>query len=367
MPLPLYKENGKDKIFSIHSVVAVAAGKGGVGKSTTTVNLARALATRGFRVGILDADIYGPSLRRMLPEDRLPSQKGEKIAPAISQEIQYISMAYFRKENEASVIRAPIANGVINQFLTGIEWGELDFLLIDFPPGTGDIQLTLAQKAYLSGAVLVTTPQEISVMDVRKAAAMFDQVKVPIAGLVENMSYLEAGAEKLYPFGKGGGERLARELGVPLLGQVPIDTAISLSGDNGKPLEEHSKSCRVFSTIAEKLIQQLRFLKNGDGDVRTIKELSFSNGDVLEIKWNNGVARWSAASLQAKCPCASCVDEWTGLRRPSAKNPGENAKISSVKQIGRYAIQLEFREGCSSGIFDFDYLDTIPKMEAKGD
>jgi ATP-binding protein involved in chromosome partitioning len=362
MPLPLYKESVKNKIFSIHSVIAVAAGKGGVGKSTVTVNLARTLLARGFRVGILDADIYGPSLRRMLPEDRLPSQRGEKITPALSQGIQYISMAYFRKENEAAVIRAPIANGVINQFLNGIEWGELDYLLIDFPPGTGDIQLTLAQKAYLSGAVLVTTPQEVSVMDVRKAAAMFDQVKVPVLGLVENMSYFETGGEKQFPFGKGGGERLARELGVPLLGQVAIDSAISRSGDTGKPLEEGSKSLCSFSAIAEKLVEQLQFVKNGTGDARAMRSYSYPNGEFLEVVWSNGVDRWSATSLQAKCPCAGCVDEWTGLRRPSAKAPGQDAKINSVKQIGRYAIQLEFREGCSAGIFDFDYLATIPKM-----
>lgn len=362
MPLPLYNENVNDKFFSINSIVAIAAGKGGVGKSTVTVNLARSLVAKGFRVGILDADIYGPSLRRMLPEDRLPSQQGDKISPALSQGIKYISMAYFRKENEASMIRAPIANGVINQFISGVEWGGLDYLLIDFPPGTGDIQLTLAQKAYLSGAILVTTPQEISVMDVRKAAKMFDQVKIPVVGVVENMSYFEKEGEKIYLFGKGGGERLARELGVPLIGQIPVDTEISNRGDDGKALSEKSESAQKFLLIADEVIRQLTFLKNGTGDVLALEAVDYSKRDVLEVRWSKGVQQWSAATLQGNCPCANCVDESTGKRRVTAKAPGQDVGIQSVNRVGRYAIQIQFLQGCSTGIFDFDYLRTIPTM-----
>lgn len=365
MPLPLYRESVNDKIFSINSIIAIAAGKGGVGKSTVTVNLARSLAANGFRVGILDADIYGPSLRKMLPEDRLPSQQGELISPALSQGIKYISMAYFRKDNEASVIRAPIANGLINQFISGVLWGDLDYLLIDFPPGTGDIQLTLAQKAYLSGAVLVTTPQEVSVMDVRKASKMFDQVKVPIIGVVENMSYLEKEGEKLYLFGNGGGERLARELGVPLLGQMPIDSGISLAGDQGTPLAKNSESSNRFLLIAEEVVKQLNFLKNGTGEVLVIESMTYPTGDFLEVQWNRGVDRWSAAALQEKCPCANCIDEATGKRRLTARAAGEHSIINSVTRVGRYAIKIEFKQGCSTGIFDFDYLRTIPAMNVK--
>jgi len=182
-----------------------------------------------------------------------------------------ISMAYFRKENEASVVRAPIANGVITQFIKNVIWGDLDYLLIDFPPGTGDVQLTLSQQANISGAVMVTTPQEVAVLDVRKAMHMFEQVKVPIIGVVENMSYYfhQASAETIYLFGKGGGERLARDQGVPFLGSIPIDPLLSRSCDSGESIFEHQEShhiAQVFTTLAKQLIQHVSVLKNEDGE-----------------------------------------------------------------------------------------------------
>lgn len=235
MPLPMYEEKKASAPSKIKHILAIAAGKGGVGKSTVAVNLARSLRQLGFTVGLMDTDIYGPSVRKMLPEDRMPSQKGEALMPALCEGIHMISMAYFRKDDAAAVVRAPIANGIVTQFIQNVEWGDLDYLLIDFPPGTGDIQLTLCQRANLSGAVMVTTPQEISMMDVRKAINMFDQVQVPVVGVVENMSgYLHKSTnEMVYLFGKGGGERLAREMGVPFLGQIPIDPELSLRSDKG--------------------------------------------------------------------------------------------------------------------------------------
>ena len=256
----------KEKIAHI---VAIAAGKGGVGKSTVTVNLALALKKLGYSVGVMDTDIYGPSIRKMLPEDTLPSQKGEKLIPALSKGIKTISMAYFRKENEASAVRAPIANGLINQFIQNVEWGYLDFLLIDFPPGTGDIQLTLSQKANLCGALMVTTPQEISVMDVRKASNLFDIVNVPVIGVVENMSYYKekSTGNKIFLFGKGGGEKLAKEIGVPFIGQIPLNEEISKSGDEGiilsdNPNQETEDSPALhFQQLAENFIAHTTALK----------------------------------------------------------------------------------------------------------
>jgi len=218
--------------------VAIAAGKGGVGKSSVAVNLALALKQAGYSVGIMDADIYGPSIRRMLPEEQPPSQKGELITPALCQGIRMISMAFFRRENEAAAVRAPIANNVIANFIKNVSWGPLDFLLIDFPPGTGDIQLTLSQRANLTGAVMVTTPQEVALMDVRKGVNLFQQMNIPIIGVIENMSYYshpETG-QAHYLFGKGGGERLALEIGAPLLGCIPIDPEICRCGDEGRSL-----------------------------------------------------------------------------------------------------------------------------------
>ena len=182
----------KHNLAGVRRVVAVAAGKGGVGKSTLALNLALNLSKKGWRVGLMDADLYGPSLRKMLPEEVPPSQHPQvqdRIIPAQSGGIKMISMAYFIADGDPASVRAPIANGIIKQFIHLVEWGDLDFLLIDFPPGTGDIQLTLMQEGCLSGAIVVTTPQEIALLDVTKAVAMFRHMQVPLIGLVENMSH----------------------------------------------------------------------------------------------------------------------------------------------------------------------------------
>ncbi len=243
MPLQVFQEKKPKRI------IGIAAGKGGVGKSTVTVNLARAFKMMGLKAGILDADVYGPSIRKMLPETVLPIQKGERIFPGEAEGIKVISLAHFNKLNEALIVRAPIACKIVTEFLDFVDWGDLDFLLIDFPPGTGDIQLTLSQKAKISGVVMVTTPQEVAVMDVQKAIQMFDVVQVPILGIIENMSYMDVGKERLYPFGKGGGERLAESNELPLLGSVPIRESISLNSDRGVPLD----SIEPFREIAEKI------------------------------------------------------------------------------------------------------------------
>jgi ATP-binding protein involved in chromosome partitioning len=266
MPLKIYQE---DKLTEpkISHILAIAAGKGGVGKSTVAVHLAHALKRLGYAVGVMDTDIYGPSIRKMLPEDTPPAQQGQRIIPALSYGIKVISMAHFRKENEAAVVRAPIANGIIMQFIKNIEWGPLDFLLIDFPPGTGDIQLTLSQQAHLSGAVMVTTPQQVATLDVRKAMHMFDQVQVPILGIVENMSFYRYPKtdEVLYLFGKGGGENLARETGVPYLGAIPIDPELCQSCDRGTSLfSEGKKDLPIsvsFTEIAQRVIDQTSAIK----------------------------------------------------------------------------------------------------------
>lgn len=250
MPLSMFQK--KKPLSNIKSIIAVAAGKGGVGKSTITVNLGLALKKLGKSVGILDTDIYGPSVRMMLPEDLTPKQNGEIITPALCQGIKMISMAYFRPANQASVVRAPIATGIVKQFLNNVAWGDLDYLLVDFPPGTGDIQLTLSQEAKLSAALLVTTPQNVAVLDVRKAMDMFVQVNVPVLGIVENMSYfLGQGDEKIHIFGKGGGHNLALESRVPYLGEIPLNPYICSFGDLGKSLFEEDETKSLAFTFLE--------------------------------------------------------------------------------------------------------------------
>jgi ATP-binding protein involved in chromosome partitioning len=265
MPLPMYGSSQESKPDqAVKHTIAVASGKGGVGKSTVSVNLALSLKRKGFSVGLMDTDIYGPSIRKMLPEDRMPAQKGNRLSPALSRGIRLMSMAYFRREDEAAVIRAPIANGVISQFVQQVDWGELDFLIIDFPPGTGDIQLTLCQQANITGAVMVTTPQEIAVMDVRKSMHLFQQVNVPVLGVVENMSgfMVAEGTEEVFPFGKGGGERLARESGVPFLGAIPIDPVLCAMSDRGESIfSSSSPASGAFNRMTDNVISQLDALK----------------------------------------------------------------------------------------------------------
>lgn len=270
MPLPMFQSKGKKAKVHLPRVIAIAAGKGGVGKSTIAVNLALALRNSGQRVGLFDADIYGPSIRKMLPEEAPPSQQGEKLIPAICYGgIRMMSMAYFRKEKEAAAIRAPIANGIIMQFIQNLSWGDLDFLLIDFPPGTGDIQLTLSQHANLLGAIMVTTPQEVAVMDVRKAMHLFDQVQIPVLGIIENMSYYQPNSNDspVYLFGKQGGEKLARSTGVPFLGEIPVDPEISRCGDMGEPYiilngAMEAPGPKAFMTLAKRVIEEIKTLED---------------------------------------------------------------------------------------------------------
>jgi ATP-binding protein involved in chromosome partitioning len=251
-------------LASVRHIIAVAAGKGGVGKSTVALNLALFWQKKGAKVGLMDADLYGPSLRKMLPEELLPAQNAqisERIIPAMSRGIKLMSMAYFLEEGNPASVRAPIANGIIKQFIHTVDWGELDFLIIDFPPGTGDIQLTLMQESQLSGGILVTTPQEIALLDVAKATAMFRQMQVPLIGIVENMSYYEISAgQKIYPFGKEGGKKFAEQNGLFFLGQVPIDPQVSHCCDTGTSLfaEEQSTFAGIaFAEIGNRVLEQL--------------------------------------------------------------------------------------------------------------
>lgn len=243
--------------------IAIAAGKGGVGKSSVTVNLALALAAEGAAVGILDADLYGPSIGKMVPAEEVLQEIEGKIAPAKGLGLYVVSLAYFPLGQKATIVRAPIANQIISEFLHQIQWPKLDFLLIDFPPGTGDIQLTLMQQAALSGAILVTTPQEVALLDVRKAYDMLKAMQVPVLGVVENMSYFESEKSCYHPFGEGGGRRFCEEYALTLLGEIPVEASLSFCCDQGLSLLEHHPDCkasRVFGDIAAALQRSL--LKN---------------------------------------------------------------------------------------------------------
>ena len=250
-------------IPGVKHVVAVSSGKGGVGKSTVSVNLAVALALTGAKVGLLDADIYGPNIPMMMGVEKTPEQKDGKIAPAESHAVKLISMGFFVPEDTAVVWRGPMVHTAIQQLFRDVLWGELDYLLIDLPPGTGDAQLTLTQLVALSGAVTVTTPQEVALHDVRKGMMMFQKVNVPLLGIVENMSFFVCGhcGERTEIFSHGGGERAAEKLGIPFLGRVPIDPVIRAGGDTGNPIvvaKPDSPQAQAFREIAAKLAAALQ-------------------------------------------------------------------------------------------------------------
>ncbi len=221
----------------IRNAVAVASGKGGVGKTTIAVNLAVSLARAGARVGLLDADIYGPNVPTMMGVDRMPVPQDGRMIPAVAYDVRVISIGFLVPPGQPLIWRGPMLHTAIRQFLSDVEWGELDYLVIDLPPGTGDAQLSLAQSIPLSGGVIVTTPQQVALQDARRGLEMFRALEVPVLGVVENLSYLELpGGARMDIFGHGGGEVLAREAGVPFLGAVPMDAAVREGGDSGVPV-----------------------------------------------------------------------------------------------------------------------------------
>jgi ATP-binding protein involved in chromosome partitioning len=254
---------GAVRIPGIKHVIAVASGKGGVGKSTVAANLAIALEQTKARVGLCDCDIYGPSISLMFgTRERPTATEQNKIIPIEQYNLKLMSMGFLLDDASPAILRGPMVTRYTQQFLRQVDWGELDFLVLDLPPGTGDIQLTIVQTVALSGAIIVTTPQEVALIDARKAATMFEKVNVPVLGLVENMSYFVSPSDnKRYDiFGSGGGEREAKRLRVPLLGQVPIDIATREAGDRGHPIvaeDRQSPAAMEFIKIAGRIREAL--------------------------------------------------------------------------------------------------------------
>ena len=254
---------GATRIEGIKHVIAIASGKGGVGKSTVAANLAIALDRTEARVGLCDCDIYGPSISLMFGiRDRPTATDENKIIPIEQYNLKLMSMGFLLDDMSPAVLRGPMVTRYTQQFLRQVEWGELDYLVLDLPPGTGDIQLTIVQTVALAGAIIVTTPQEVALIDARKASTMFEKVNVPVLGLIENMSYfISPDSGKRYDiFGSGGGEREAKRLRVPLLGQIPIDIATRESGDRGMPITAEAGNSEVaaaFMRIAARLRETL--------------------------------------------------------------------------------------------------------------
>src|SRR5512138_277391 len=245
----------------IRNAIAVGSGKGGVGKSTVSVNIAMALAQSGARVGLMDADIYGPNIPTMLGVDRLPPPDGQRLIPATAHGMKMISMGLLVKPGQPLIWRGPMLNSAIRQFLGDVEWGELDYLIIDLPPGTGDASLSLAQALPLSGAVIVTLPQLVSLEDASRGLNMFRTLEVPILGIIENMSYLDLpDGTRMDIFGSGGGERLAEATQSNFLGKIPMDQNVRIGGDSGKPIvvsHPESAAAKALTEITQKIAAQV--------------------------------------------------------------------------------------------------------------
>lgn len=248
-------------IGGVRNILAISSGKGGVGKSTVAVNVAVALAQAGAKVGLIDADIYGPNTPTMLglSDAEVKVQQGDILEPAFNYGVRLVSMGFLIDKDQPVIWRGPMLNGIIRQFLYQVNWGELDYLLVDMPPGTGDAQLTLAQAVPMAGAVIVTTPQNVALQDARRGLRMFQQMQVPVLGIVENMSYFVPPdlPDRQYDiFGSGGGKKTSEELGLPLLGCIPLEMELRQGGDRGIPIvvaEPESASARALTDVAQQI------------------------------------------------------------------------------------------------------------------
>jgi ATP-binding protein involved in chromosome partitioning len=264
-------------IAGVKHLIAVGSGKGGVGKTTVAVNLAIALARLGYKTGLMDADVYGPNVPLMMGTNQAPAAIGERIQPLQNFGVKLMSMGFLSPGDKPLVWRGPMLHSVIQQFLRGVDWGALDYLVIDLPPGTGDVQLSLMQTAPVTGAVVVTTPSDVALEDARKAVRMFEQVKVPILGIVENMSYLTCPHcnERIDVFSTGGGRRTAIAMGVNFLGALPLDPHVRIGGDTGKPIATFGpddKRAKAYYEIAELVMKRADEASNVKGPTITVSD-----------------------------------------------------------------------------------------------
>src|SRR5579863_2775007 len=264
-------------IPGVQNLIAVGSGKGGVGKTTVSVNLAVALAALGHRTGLMDADVYGPNVPLMMVINKTPMAYGERIQPLEQFGVKLMSMGFLSPGDKPLVWRGPMLHSVIQQFLRGVDWGALDYLVIDLPPGTGDVQLSLMQTAPVTGAVVVTTPSDVALEDARKAVRMFEQVKVPILGIIENMSYLTCPhcEERIDVFSTGGGRRTAKDMNVDFLGALPLDPHVRIGGDTGQPIATFGpddKRAKAYYDLAELVMAKAREAANAPGPTMTVTD-----------------------------------------------------------------------------------------------
>jgi ATP-binding protein involved in chromosome partitioning len=346
-------------IPGVERVLAVASGKGGVGKSTVAVNLALGLNRAGARVGLLDADIYGPSAPLMLGIDASPQPGAAgSIRPVERFGIQVISMGFFLTDETPVVWRGPLAMSATRQFLRGVEWGSLDYLVVDLPPGTGDIALTLAQEVPLAGGVVVTTPQDVALADVRRGVAMLRQVKAPVIGIIENMTayVCERCGTRDEIFGSRPRAEIEAILGAPVLAEIPLVAAVCRKGDAGTPLvvaEPGHPVSVLFVEVAARVRAALAALGAEDGGPEPAEIERSADGRTLHIRWTDGhVGEYPLSYLRGWCPCAQCQGHGGGRRYVHGGSP----ELESWEPVGRYAVTFRWRDGHATGIYSHVYL-----------
>lgn len=354
---------------SVKHIVAVASGKGGVGKSTVSANLGLSMVKKGLKVGLLDADIYGPSQGTLFGhKGERPKNHNGQIQPLESHGLKYISMSSVLGDDAPVIWRAPMATKAVSQFLN-VAWGELDVLLVDLPPGTGDIQITLAQQASLSGAIIVSTPQHVAANIAKKGLEMFRQVNIPIVGIIENMSgyTCESCGHTSHIFSDGGGEKLAKSVDVPFLGRIPLDPKVMEASDLGEPSVlkyPEAEGARSFVAATDKMVEELKRLEN-EVDTYQPEVAKIDEDGSLLVKWRDGfTVNLPAYDLRLSCPCASCVDENTGQRILDPKTIPMDIRVSNIRPVGRYGMSLNYTYPHDTGIFKFPRLRQL--AEEKG-
>jgi len=386
-----------EKLPGIRHIIAVGSGKGGVGKSTVSVNIALALQQLGAKVGLVDADILGPSIPGMLgiPTGVPPTMTPDgKIIPAERHGLKVMSMGMLTEDDNPAVLRGPMVGKYLNKFITDAQWGTLDYLVLDLPPGTGDTQLTLAQNIPLSGVVVVTTPQAVSLKIARRGLRMFEKVQVKILGIVENMRTFTCPhcGENTDIFSHGGGEAMSLELGAPFLGALPLDIDVVTCGDEGIPIvskQPTSVSSKVYASIATALMKQLGeevialkpFVWKWDSNegapawmedaVRPAGSkttpIGFSRRDprTLSILWEDGHHDdFDVRDLRLACHCALCIEEMSGRKLLDPKTIRSDVSPQRIVNKGTYAIQLDWSDGHNSGIYTFKDLRALGERAA---
>jgi ATP-binding protein involved in chromosome partitioning len=340
------------------NIIPIASGKGGVGKSTVSANLALALSQSGLKVGLMDADVYGPSVPTILGIKEKPTQKENRIIPVERLGIKVISMGFFIAANEAVIWRGPMLHKMVNDFLKVVDWGDIDTLVVDLPPGTGDIQLSLCQTIPVTGAVIISTPQEVAWNVAQKAIVMFDKLNAPVLGIIENMSVFtcsECGHNEEI-FGHGGARRAAEILGIPFLGEIPLVTQLRESSDKGLPIVcENPKGA-----VSQAFFELERLKRSADAKVIP-KKIGPPNQSELLIEWSDGsLGVYSAKKLRLACPCAGCVDEITGEKILRAESVPGDVRPTSINPVGRYALQIQWSDGHNTGLYSFELIRNLP-------